>query len=172
MMSHKEWGVQRRSLLNVSKIDYGARASIFKKLDPIHDWAIRMSTGAYKSSPIDSILVEVGTPSLENRRNRMRVNFAYKRTYKTYHPVKSLMYSDQNAQKYNRLKNPTKPTVNAASGEQLPIQHKERASFEFVDHLSKQPKSTTLPVFYKTEYIKVCKMFPDIHRRIQDRDRV
>lgn len=188
MLSHREWGAGRRSLLNVykalilSKIDYGsivyssARQGVLKKLDPIHNTAIRICTGAYRSSPIDSLLVEAGVPSLENRRKRMTVNYSYKLAYKTHHPVKDTMYLDPSAQKYNRLKNPTKPfrlrckellnnldiTLPFVNNHQYnTLAPWEAVKFELVNHLSKLPKNTTLPVLYKAEYLKACEEFPD-----------
>ena len=72
ILSHFKWGADRQSLLRIyravirSKIDYGsqvygsAKPNVLKKLDPVHNMALRYCTGAFRSSPV----VRVCVPSL------------------------------------------------------------------------------------------------------------
>lgn len=86
----KKWGSSRKTLLNVyqsvilSRIDYGAivyssacRTSL-SSLDPIHNTGIRLSIGAFKTSPVQSILGEAGIPSLTARRHNNIVKYGIK----------------------------------------------------------------------------------------------
>lgn len=87
VLSNLEWGADRRQLLSVhqalvgGKLDYGvvsfctAAKSILKKLDPIHNAGIRAATGAFRSSPTDSLIAESGLMNLEDRRTLLTVKY-------------------------------------------------------------------------------------------------
>ena len=82
-ISNFHWEAYRETLIRIyravvrSKIDYGsqiyATASnhILERLDAVHNEAIRVCTGAFKSSPVASLYVESGEPLLEYRRNQL-----------------------------------------------------------------------------------------------------
>lgn len=61
----------------LSKIDYGCQAyasastNTLKKLNPIHNTGLRLSTGAFKSTPVVSLYAETGFNSLEVRRTKL-----------------------------------------------------------------------------------------------------
>ncbi|GBN93803.1 RNA-directed DNA polymerase from mobile element jockey [Araneus ventricosus] len=67
VLSNTSWGASRTSLLRVyraailSKMDYGcviygsARQSVLKILDPIHHSALRLCSGAFRTSPVESL---------------------------------------------------------------------------------------------------------------------
>ena len=79
-LSHTNWGADRETLLRLyrslirSKLDYGshiyatASAHILTKLNAVHHQAIRLCTGAFKSSPVTSLCAEAAEPPLEYRR--------------------------------------------------------------------------------------------------------
>ncbi|KAI3387413.1 hypothetical protein SNEBB_002003 [Seison nebaliae] len=79
-LSHIKWGSSRKILHRIyhtlirSKLDYAcqiynsASEATLRKLEPIQNTAIRLITGAFKSSPIASLQVESGEPPLSNRR--------------------------------------------------------------------------------------------------------
>lgn len=64
-----------------TKIDYGcqiygtAPKSYLLKLDPIHHKGLRLALGAYRSSPIQSLYVETGEPSLQYRRDMLQMQY-------------------------------------------------------------------------------------------------
>lgn len=78
-LAHTSWGAQSQTLLKLhkalilSKIDYGApifstaKPSHLKILEPIHNSGTRLSIGAFRSSPIKSILNVAGIPPLAVR---------------------------------------------------------------------------------------------------------
>lgn len=75
VVSSFDWGADRTTLLMLyrslirSRLDYGcivygsARDSYIKRLDPIQNQALRLSLGAFRTSPIVSLEVESGEPS-------------------------------------------------------------------------------------------------------------
>lgn len=87
-LSHKTWGSDRKTMLRVyravvrSKIDYGcivyqtASQVILNKINPIHNMAIRLCTGAFRSSPTVSLYVESGEQPLHLRRQQLSLQYA------------------------------------------------------------------------------------------------
>ena len=80
-LSHTTWGADRKTLLRLhealilSKLDYGSviygsAQPSYLKLDPVHNSGLRISTGAFKSTPVKSLYVETGLYSLKYRRER------------------------------------------------------------------------------------------------------
>lgn len=71
-LSHYTWGANMKLLIMIykslilSRIQYGsqiyitAKENLLKILDPIHNEGIRIAIGAFRTSPIDSILCYFG----------------------------------------------------------------------------------------------------------------
>ena len=86
-LSHTTWGSDRTTMLRLyrsiirSKLDYcsfiyaTAKPYIIKSLDSIHHTAIRLCTGAFRSSPIESLYSDSGEPSLYKRRMQLLLQF-------------------------------------------------------------------------------------------------
>ena len=86
-LSGTNWGGDRQSLLLLyrslirSKIDYGcvvyqaASQTNLSLLDPIHHAALRLCTGAFRSSPKVSLYTESGEPSLHLRRAQLTLQY-------------------------------------------------------------------------------------------------
>ena len=82
-LSHQGWGADRKSLLRIyrattrSQLDYGSQIyasapdHVLKRLDAIHNLGIRLCTGAFKSSPITSLMADAGERHLSSRRNQL-----------------------------------------------------------------------------------------------------
>lgn len=74
--AHKDWGTNKRTII-CPKLDYGcmicglARRTYLKPLDTIHHEGIRLALGAFSTSPIESLYVEVNEPSLKLRREKL-----------------------------------------------------------------------------------------------------
>ena len=83
VLSNTDWGADRKVLLRLyralvrSKLDYGcqvygsARPSYLKELDTIHNQGLRISLGAFRTTPVESLYVEANEPSLYDRRDRL-----------------------------------------------------------------------------------------------------
>ncbi|XP_050534883.1 uncharacterized protein LOC126901957 [Daktulosphaira vitifoliae] len=90
-LSHFKWGADKNSLLLIykalilSRIEYGsiiynsAQSNTKQILNPIHNQAIRLAIGAYRTSPIDSILCISGEPPLQTRRNKNILKYVTKK---------------------------------------------------------------------------------------------
>ena len=89
-LAHTNWGADRHTLMMLYKttvlsiLDYGSQiygsASVdtLKNLDPIHNEGLRISTGAFKSSPNKSVQVESGEPPLSLHRDLVTMRSAIK----------------------------------------------------------------------------------------------
>ena len=90
VISSKNWGGDRTTLLRIyrshirSKLDYGcivygsARRSYLAVLDPIANHGLRLCSGAFNSSPIESLQLETGEPSLVTRRLKLSLQYYMK----------------------------------------------------------------------------------------------
>ena len=90
VISSKDWGGDRTTLLMIyrahirSKLDYGcivygsARQSYLASLDPIANHCLRLCSGAFRTSPIESLHVETGEPSLKTCRLKLSLQFYMK----------------------------------------------------------------------------------------------
>ena len=90
VLSHTSWGADRKHLmilykaLVASKLSYGceiyssATKSRLAILDSVHNGGIRLASGAFKSSPIPSLLVEAGELPLDLCRQSLLVRYWYR----------------------------------------------------------------------------------------------
>ena len=88
IMASKNWGADQQIIANTyrtiiqSKIDYGttayvsARPHILKMLNPIINTAARLATGAFRTSPTESVLTEANLLPLCYRRKLVCLNYA------------------------------------------------------------------------------------------------
>ncbi|GBL87688.1 hypothetical protein AVEN_81317-2-1, partial [Araneus ventricosus] len=101
VLSNTSWGADRTSLLRVyqavilSRIDYGsvvygsARASVLRKLDPVHHSALRICTGAFRTSPVQSSYADCSQICLDFRRKQLSANYYFKIMSMPNHPLRS-----------------------------------------------------------------------------------
>ena len=87
VVSSCNWGADRTTLLRMyqalclSKIEYGSQIygsackTTLAKLDVVHNMALRICTGAYRTSPIDSLYVDAGIPPLFIRREELGLRY-------------------------------------------------------------------------------------------------
>ena len=90
VLAHTNWGADQCTLLHLyrslirSKLDYGcivygsAKESYIKQLDPVHNGALRLCLGAFRSSPADSMCVEANEPPLNYRRKKLALQYGVK----------------------------------------------------------------------------------------------
>ena len=108
VLSHTSWGADRKTLMKLykalilSKLSYGcevyssATPSRLKVLDPIHHAGIRLASGAFKSSPIPSLLVDAGELPLDLYRQSLVVRC----WYRLQRLPDSLAFTDANKEGY------------------------------------------------------------------------
>ncbi|GBM39215.1 hypothetical protein AVEN_223834-1 [Araneus ventricosus] len=90
VLSNTSWKAGRTSLLRIyesvilPRIDYGcvvcgsACASNLKKIDPLRHSALRICSGAFRTSPIDSLYVECFQMPLSLRSQKLSINYYFK----------------------------------------------------------------------------------------------
>ena len=89
-LSHTSWGADRKHMLVLykalvmSKLAYGCEVYSsatdyrLKTLNSIHNVGIRLASGAFKSSPISSLLVDAGEMPLELCRQSLLIQYWYR----------------------------------------------------------------------------------------------
>ena len=104
-VSRTSYGADRQTLLMLyrslirSKLDYAcfaydsASPSNKKMLDTIHHTAVRIVTGAFRTSPVASLLVEVNEPPLSLRRQLLGMRYAMKLRQFPTHPTYAHVFS-------------------------------------------------------------------------------
>ena len=114
VLSRTEWGADQTTLLKLyrslvrSKLDYGcivygsASSVALAKLDPVHNQGLRLSLGAFRSSPVESLYVEAQEPPLEIRREKLALQYFLKLkanpgnpAYDVFNPKYQIIYADQ-----------------------------------------------------------------------------
>lgn len=90
VLAHQTWGADSNNLLYIyrclvrSRIDYGAigyasaKKTTLNKINSIQTNAVRTSLGAYRTSPVDSILCLASEPPLHYRRKQLTLTYATK----------------------------------------------------------------------------------------------
>ena len=106
-LSSINWGADREVLLKLyeslilSKMDYGctiysaARKSHLIVLDRIQNTALRLATGAFRTSPAASLCCESGIPPLKYRRQRFLLNYGIGIRAQPNHPNYDTLFNAQ-----------------------------------------------------------------------------
>ena len=120
-VSKLDWGADRITLLRLfrslirSRLDYGApvygsaRPSYLLRLQPVQNQALRLSLGAFRTSPIASIHVEALEPPMEIRRLQLGLQFAIKVATDPDNPAYDSIYQNQQEHIYTSHPNKIKP---------------------------------------------------------------
>ena len=101
-LSRFDWGADSIVLLCLyralvrSKLDYGsivygsARKSYIGMSDTVHHQGIRLSLGAFRTSPVESLYVEANEESLYRRRERLSLQYAIKLSSTSNNPCEPM----------------------------------------------------------------------------------
>ena len=104
-VARTSYGADRSTLLMLyrslvrSKLDYAcfvydsASESSKRKLDTIHHASLRVVTGAFRTSPVTSVLAEAHEPSLALRRQLLGMRYALKLRQHPMHPTYPYVFS-------------------------------------------------------------------------------
>ena len=105
VLSRTEWGADQTTLLKLyrslvrSKLDYGclvygsASKTALAKLDPVHNQGLRLSLGAFRSSPVESLYVETHEPPLEIRREKLALQYILKLKVNPGNPAYDVVFN-------------------------------------------------------------------------------
>lgn len=147
ILSHQSYGTDRECLLSIfnslvrSRIDYGspvyqsAPKSALKLLDPVYHLGLRLATGAFRTSPIESLYVESDMWSLDSQRAYTALLYAVKTTSIIKHPSNILIHDTSTVSLF--LKRPSLPqpyaiTVNTIASN-INISFKDTYKTTFTD---------------------------------------
>ena len=122
-----DWGADKKSLLRLydslcrSKLEYGCQiyssacATKLKDLDVVHHTGLRICSGAFKTSPVESLYVEADELPLDLRREELGLRYAIKLRGTNSNPAANV-FKSCDPQKFESLRasKPFPVRVNAA----------------------------------------------------------
>jgi len=105
VVAYTFWGADQQTLLHLfrslvrSKVDYGsvvygsARESYLRILYPIHNHALRLYLGAFRTSPASSLCVQANEPPLYIRRRMLSIQYSLRLGSSPSNPAYNTVYS-------------------------------------------------------------------------------
>ncbi|KAG1713967.1 RNA-directed DNA polymerase from mobile element jockey [Nymphon striatum] len=117
ILSNTNWGADRKVMLRFyrslirSKLDYGsvvygsARKSYLRVLDPVHNQGLRLSLGAFRTTPAESLYVEAYEPSLYLRREKLSLQYACRLRANPENPCYDVTFHPNHRETFARRQN-------------------------------------------------------------------
>ncbi|GFT76744.1 probable RNA-directed DNA polymerase from transposon X-element, partial [Trichonephila clavipes] len=199
VLSNTSWGADRTSLLRVyqaivlSRIDYGcvvygsACNSTLKKLDPVHHMALRICSGAFRTSPVQSLYVNCHQLPLDLRRRKLSLAFYFKILSVPSHPLQNVYMSTSMKRLYDARPSNIRPFMDRMklhlSELDLPnvrIQQRNLFLFQpwntprflYINPFAPYSKSTVAPVvfqrvfaYHRSQYSRYSAIYTDGSKR-------
>ncbi|GFT94129.1 RNA-directed DNA polymerase from mobile element jockey [Trichonephila clavipes] len=199
VLSNTSWGADRTSLLRVyqaivlSRIDYGCVAygsacnSTLKKLDPVHHMALRICSGAFRTSPVQSLYVNCHQLPLDLRRRKLSLAFYFKILSVPSHPLQNVYMSTSMKRLYDARPSNIRPFMDRMklhiSELDLPnvrIQQRNlflfqpwnTPRFHYINPFATYSKSTVAPVvfqrvfaYHRSQYSRYSAIYTDGSKR-------
>ena len=88
--------VVRYKLDYVSIVCVSTKLNILKELEIIHNSALRITVGTFRTRPINGILSEISEPPLQIRRKFLSIKFAAKVAFTPQNPVYQNIFKQNN----------------------------------------------------------------------------
>ncbi|GFV77841.1 probable RNA-directed DNA polymerase from transposon X-element [Trichonephila clavipes] len=169
-------GADRTSLLRVyqaivlSRIDYGCVAygsacnSTLQKLDPVHHMALRICSGAFRTSPVQSLYVNCHQLPLDLRRRKLSLAYYFKILSVPSHPLQNVYMSTSMKRLYDARPSNIRPFMDRMklhiSELDLPNVHIQQRNlflfqpwntprFLYINPFATYSKSTVAPVVFQ-----------------------
>ncbi|GFX24533.1 putative RNA-directed DNA polymerase from transposon X-element [Trichonephila clavipes] len=174
VLSNTSWGADRPSLLRVyqaivlSRIDYGCVAygsacnSTLQKLDPVHHMALRICSGAFRTSPVQSLYVNCHQLPLDLRRRKLSLAYYFKILSVPSHPLQNVYMSTSMKRLYDARPKGTFSYSN------LGIRHGSL----YINPFATYSKSTVAPVvfqrvfaYHRSQYSRYSAIYTDGSKR-------
>jgi ribonuclease HI len=121
VLSNTSWGADRSSLLKIyhavirSKLDYGCvvygstRKTYLQKLNTVHHTALRLCSGAFRTSPIESLYVDCCEAPLDLRRKILTLNYFFNISSHANHPFRHYSLNPYIIRLYNARRSCIQP---------------------------------------------------------------
>ena len=77
------------------------------KLDPVHNQGLRLSLGAFRSSPVESLYVEAHEPPIENRREKFALQYVLKLKANPENPAYDVVFNPKHQELYKNKESAT-----------------------------------------------------------------
>ncbi|GFT13876.1 probable RNA-directed DNA polymerase from transposon X-element [Trichonephila clavipes] len=192
-------GADRTSLLRVyqaivlSRIDYGcvvygsACNSTLKKLDPVHHRALRICSGAFRTSPVQSLYVNCHQLPLDLRRRKLSLAYYFKILSVPSHPLQNVYMSTSMKRLYDSRPSNIRPFMDRMklhiSEFDLPNVHIQQRNlflfqpwntprFHYINPFASYSKSTVAPVvfqrvfaYHRSQYSSYSTIYTDGSKR-------
>ncbi|GFX83937.1 putative RNA-directed DNA polymerase from transposon X-element [Trichonephila clavipes] len=192
-------GADRTSLLRVyqaivlSHIDYGcvvygsACNSTLKKLDPVHHMELRICSGAFRTSPVQSLYVNCNQLPLDLRRRKLSLAYYFKILSVPSHPLQNLYMSTSMKRLYDARPSNIRPFMDRMklhiSELDLPNVHIQQRNlflfqtwntprFHYINPFATYSKSTVAPVvfqrvftYHRSQYSSYSTIYTDGSKR-------
>ncbi|GFW95645.1 RNase H domain-containing protein [Trichonephila clavipes] len=199
VLSNTSWGADRTSLLRVyqaivlSRIDYGCVAygsacnSTLKKLDPIHHMALRICSGAFRTSPVQSLYVNCYQLPLDIRRRKLSLALYFKILSVPSHPLQNVYMSTSMERLYDARPSNIRPFMDRMklhiSELDLPHVHIQQRNlflfqpwntprFHYINPFASYSKSTVAPfvfqrvfAYHRSQYSRYSAIYTDGSKR-------
>ncbi|GFV53256.1 probable RNA-directed DNA polymerase from transposon X-element [Trichonephila clavipes] len=199
VLSNTSWGADRPSLLRVyqaivlSRIDYGCVAygsacnSTLQKLDPVHHMALRICSGAFRTSPVQSLYVNCHQLPLDLRRRKLSLAYYFKILSVPSHPLQNVYMSTSMKRLYDARPSNIRPFMDRMklhiSELDLPnvrIQQRNlflfqpwnTPRFHYINPFATYSKSTVAPVvfqrvfaYHRSQYSRYSAIYTDGSKR-------
>ena len=188
VLANTDWGADRKVLLRLyrslvrSKLDYGsivygsARKSYLKMLNTIHHQGLRLALGAFRTSPIESLLAEANEPSLSLRREKLALNYVSKVKANPKNPVNDVLFNPKYEILYEKKPNAIPPlgirlksaiadaglkleSVREQSISSIPPWTITQPNVNFT--LTSDKKSTTNPLEFQSKFNELKSKYPN-----------
>ncbi|GFW95678.1 RNase H domain-containing protein [Trichonephila clavipes] len=177
----------------LSRIDYGCVAygsacnSTLQKLDPVHHMALRICSGAFRTSPVQSLYVNCHQLPLDLRRRKLSLAFYFKILSVPSHPLQNVYMSTSMKRLYDARPSNIRPFMDGMklhiSELDLPnvrIQQRNlflfqpwnTPRFHYINPFATYSKSTVAPVvfqrvfaYHRSQYSRYSAIYTDGSKR-------
>ncbi|GFX10874.1 putative RNA-directed DNA polymerase from transposon X-element [Trichonephila clavipes] len=177
----------------LSRIDYGCVAygsacnSTLQKLDPVHHMALRICSGAFRTSPVQSLYVNCHQLPLDLRRRKLSLAFYFKILSVPSHPLQNVYMSTSMKRLYDARPSNIRPFMDRMklhiSELDLPnvrIQQRNlflfqpwnTPRFHYINPFATYSKSTVAPVvfqrvfaYHRSQYSRYSAIYTDGSKR-------
>ena len=117
IISNTEWGADQKVMLQLykslvrSKLHYGCivygsgHKSYFQMLDPVHNQGLRLCLGAFRTTPVESLYVDVHEPCLGARRAMLSLQYASKIKSLLKHPTHDAVFDNKHMKLFDARPN-------------------------------------------------------------------
>ena len=163
-----------RSKLDYSCIVYGsASKTALAKLDHVHNQGLRLSLGAFRSSPVESLYVEAHEPSLEIGRDKLALQYVLKLKANPENQAYDVVFNPEHQELYKdkesatdsfgihckKLLKEAKIDVAINSIPDVPIWDSKPVTVDFT--LSDFDKSSTFSTIFKSRFNDLRQKYSD-----------